>query len=104
MYLFPLASEQSVSLLDLCIPAQYEDGAAGVQAWRQSSGGVVMQCPTLSPREKLPFLSVSCHKHPWPWLPGPELSYQVQLLSELDDHPLVRSGQGDEVKHNEAAT
>lgn len=30
--------------------------------------------------------------------------YQGQLLSELDDHPLMRSGQGNEVKHNEAAT
>lgn len=32
------------------------------------------------------------------------LPYQGQLLSELDDHPLVRSGQGDEVEHDEAAT
>lgn len=32
------------------------------------------------------------------------LPYQGQLLSELDDHPLVCSGQGNEIKHNEAAT
>lgn len=32
------------------------------------------------------------------------LPYQGQLLSELDDYPLVCSSQGDEIKHNEAAT
>lgn len=32
------------------------------------------------------------------------LPYQGQLLSELIDYPLVRSGQGDEIKHNKAAT
>lgn len=32
------------------------------------------------------------------------LPYQKQLLSELSDHALVCSGQGNEVKHDEAAT
>lgn len=37
---------------------------------------------------------------PWAYM----LPYQGQLLSELDDHPLMCSGQGNEIKHNEAAT
>lgn len=32
------------------------------------------------------------------------LPYQGQLFSELDNHTLVRSGQGDEVKHDKAVT